>query len=304
MEPGEVREAGHGTTDLDYIETGMFGVEGYSSVYLLDAEEPAVIETGIGTEWEPIVDAMASVGIDPEEVSYVAPTHVHLDHAGGAGYLAEACPNAEVVIHEIGAPHLVDPERLWEGTKRAVGDQIRHYAEPEPVPEGRVRTVTDGDAIDLGDHELAVHHTPGHAPHQVVYHDPANGAVFTADAAGIYVPYLDTVKPTTPPPNFDVPQAVADTRTIAALDPDVLCYSHYGPHPTADRLEEHERALTEFAELVEERRERLGDDEAVIERFVEGTDPDLAAAWSEDRARAVAEMDVRGILRYLDTREE
>jgi len=304
MEPGEVREAGHGTTDLDYIETGMFGVEGYSSVYLLDAEEPAVIETGIGTEWEPIVDAMASVGIDPEEVSYVAPTHVHLDHAGGAGYLAEACPNAEVVIHEIGAPHLVDPERLWEGTKRAVGDQIRHYAEPEPVPEGRVRTVTDGDAIDLGDHELAVHHTPGHAPHQVVYHDPANGAVFTADAAGIYVPDLDTVKPTTPPPNFDVPQAVADTRTIAALDPDVLCYSHYGPHPTADRLEEHERALTEFAELVEERRERLGDDEAVIERFVEGTDPDLAAAWSEDRARAVAEMDVRGILRYLDTREE
>ncbi|PSQ07104.1 MBL fold metallo-hydrolase [Halobacteriales archaeon QS_5_70_15] len=304
MEPGEVREAGHGTTDLDYIETGMFGVEGYSSVYLLDAEEPAVIETGIGTGWEPIVDAMASVGIDPEEVSYVALTHVHLDHAGGAGYLAEACPNAEVVIHEIGAPHLVDPERLWEGTKRAVGDQIRHYAEPEPVPEGRVRTVTDGDAIDLGDHELAVHHTPGHAPHQVVYHDPANGAVFTADAAGIYVPDLDTVKPTTPPPNFDVPQAVADTRTIAALDPDVLCYSHYGPRPTADRLEEHERALAEFAELVEERRERLGDDEAVIERFVEGTDPDLAAAWSEDRARAVAEMDVRGILRYLDTREE
>jgi len=302
MEPGEVREAGHGTTDLDYIETGMFGVEGYSSVYLLDAEEPAVIETGIGTEWEPIVDAMASVGIDPEEVSYVAPTHVHLDHAGGAGYLAEACPNAEVVIHEIGAPHLVDPERLWEGTKRAVGDQIRHYAEPEPVPEGRVRTVTDGDAIDLGDHELAVHHTPGHAPHQVVYHDPANGAVFTADAAGIYVPDLDTVKPTTPPPNFDVPQAVADTRTIAALDPDVLCYSHYGPHPTADRLEEHERALTEFAELVEERRERLGDDEAVIERFVEETE--LAGPWGEDRARAVAEMDVRGILRYLDTREE
>ena len=301
MEPGEVREAGHGTTDLHYVETGMFDIEGYSSVYLLDAEEPAVIETGTGVEWEAIVGAMESVGIAREDVSYVAPTHVHLDHAGGAGYLAEACPNAEVVVHEIGAPHLVDPGRLWEGTKRAVGDQIRHYTEPKPVPEDRIRTVTDGDVIDLADHELAVHHAPGHAPHQVVYHDPANGAVFTADAAGIYIPALDAVKPTTPPPNFDVPQAVADTRAIADLDPSVLCYSHFGPQPTAERLAEHEHALTEFVELVEERRERM-DDEAVIERFVEETD--LGEAWSQDRARSVAEMDVRGVFRYLDTRGE
>jgi glyoxylase-like metal-dependent hydrolase (beta-lactamase superfamily II) len=110
------------------------------------------------------------------------------------------------------------------------------------------------------------------------------------------------VKPTTPPPNFDVPQAVADTRAIADLDPEILCYSHFGPQPTGERLAEHERALTEFAELVEERRERLGDDEAVVQQFVEETD--LADAWSPDRARAVAEMDVRGILRYLDTRGE
>jgi glyoxylase-like metal-dependent hydrolase (beta-lactamase superfamily II) len=302
MEPGEVREAGHGTTDLHYVETGMFDIEGYSSVYLLDAEEPALVETGIGAEWEAIVGAMEAVGIAPEELSYIAPTHVHLDHAGGAGYLADACPNAEVVIHEIGAPHLVDPGRLWEGTKRAVGDQIRHYTEPKPVPEERIRTVADGDVVDLGDHELAVHHTPGHAPHQVVYHDPANGAVFTADAAGIYVPDLDAVKPTTPPPNFDVPQAVEDTRAIADLDTEVLCYSHFGPVATDDRLAEHERALTAFVELVEERRGRLGDDEAVIERFVEETE--LAGPWNEDRARAVAGMDVRGILRYLDTREE
>jgi glyoxylase-like metal-dependent hydrolase (beta-lactamase superfamily II) len=301
MDVGEVREVGHGTTDLYYVETGMFDIEGYSSVYLLEAEEPAVVETGIGTEWEAVVGAMESVGIAPEELAYVAPTHIHLDHAGGAGYLAEACPNAEVVVHETGAPHLVDPGRLWEGTKRAVGDQIRHYAEPKPVPEERIREVTDGDLVDLGDHELAVHHVPGHAPHQVVYHDPANDVVFTADAAGIYVPDMDVVKPTTPPPNFDVPQAIEDTHTIADLEPAVLCYSHFGPLPADGRLAEHERALTEFAELVEERRKLLGDDEAVVQQFVEGTD--LADAWSPDRARAVAEMDVRGILRYLDTRE-
>jgi glyoxylase-like metal-dependent hydrolase (beta-lactamase superfamily II) len=301
MSIGDVFEAGHGTTDLHYVETGMFGIEEYSSVYLLTAEEPAVVETGIGAEWETILEALSSVGVEPEDLAYVAPTHVHLDHAGGAGYLAEACPNAEVVVHGIGAPHLVDPARLWEGTKRAVDDQIRHYTEPKPVPEDRIRTVTDGDVIDLGDHELAVHHAPGHAPHQVVYHDPANDAVFTGDAAGIYVPSLDAVKPTTPPPNFDVPQAVADTHAIADLDPTVLCYSHFGTTAIDDRLAEHVRALTEFAELVEERRERLGDDEAVVERFVAETD--LADVWTEDRARSVAEMDVRGVLRYLDTRE-
>jgi len=304
MEVGEVREVGHGTTDLHYVETGMFDIEGYSSVYVLDAEKPALVETGIGTEWEAVLDGLESVGVDPDELAYIAPTHVHLDHAGGAGYLADVCPNAEVVVHEVGASHLVDPGRLWEGTKRAVGDQIRHYAEPEPVPEERVRTVTDGDVIDLGDHELGVHHAPGHAPHQVVYHDPANDAVFTADAAGIYVPDLDAVKGTTPPPNFDVPQAIEDTRTVADLHPAVLCYSHFGPAPTGNRLEEHERALREFVELVEERRERLGDEEAVIERFAEEAATELADAWTEDRARAVAGMDVRGILRYLDTREE
>jgi glyoxylase-like metal-dependent hydrolase (beta-lactamase superfamily II) len=301
MATGDVHEVGGGTTDIHYVDTGMFDVEGYTSVYLLDAERPAVIDTGIGNDTDLILDALASVGVAPEELEVVFPTHVHLDHAGGAGHLAAACPNADVVAHENGARHLVDPSRLWEGTRRAVGDQIRHYAEPEPVPADRVVQVGDGSVVDLGDRELRVHGAPGHAPHQAVVEDPSNDCVFTADAAGVYVPAHDEVYPTTPPPNFDFEQALADTRLLSRLDPDVLCYAHFGSVQTAGRLGEHLDGLTEWVEGVAAAREELGDDEAVVDRMVAETD--LTDAWGTDRGEAVAEMDTRGVLRYLDTRE-
>jgi glyoxylase-like metal-dependent hydrolase (beta-lactamase superfamily II) len=301
MGTGDVHEVGYGTTDLHCVDTGGFDVEEYIAVYVLNAERPAVVETGLGTNHELVLDALETVGIAPEELAVIAPTHVHLDHAGGAGYLAEACPNAEVVVPEQGARHLIDPGRLWEGTKRAVGEGIRFYAEPKPVPESRVRAVADGDRVDLGDHELRVHEAPGHAPHQAVYFDPENGAAFTGDAAGVYVPEYDRIYPTTPPSNFDPEQAVADTRMVAGLDPEVLCYGHFGAQPTGGKPERHVEVLTEWVEAVRTAREELGDDEAVVERFLEGQD--LTEAWGRDRAEAVVEMDVRGVLLSLDRRE-
>ena len=106
-------------SDLSYVDVGLYDTPGYGSVYVLDAERPAIVDTGLGTNYELVLDALDDLDIAREAVAVIAPTHVHLDHAGGAGYLAEACPNAEVAIHEIGAPHLIDPSRLVEGTKRA-----------------------------------------------------------------------------------------------------------------------------------------------------------------------------------------
>ena len=300
MATGDRFEVGHGTADLHYVDTGMFGLEEYTSVYLLDAERPAVVDTGIGGETDLLLDALGELGITPEDLEVIIPTHVHLDHAGGTGHLAAACPNADVVVHEHGARHLADPTRLWEGTRRAVGDGIRHYTAPEPVPVDRLVQVRGGAVVDLGDHELRVHDAPGHAPHQAVFEDPTNDVVFTADAAGIYVPAHDAVYPTTPPPNFDFEQAVADTRTLSRLDPAVLCYAHFGPTRTANRLGEHVDVLTEWVETVAEARAELGDDEAVVERMV--AEEERSSVWGAERAAAVAEMDTRGVLRYLDSR--
>ncbi|WP_254545575.1 MBL fold metallo-hydrolase [Halomarina pelagica] len=304
MAIGDLHEVGAaGCEDCYYVDVGMYDTPEYGAVYLVDAERPAVVDTGMGTRYGDVLAALERVGIAPEDLAVVAPTHVHLDHAGGAGYLARECPNATVYVHEIGAPHLIDPERLVEGTKRAVGDQWEFYAEPVPVPEERVATLADGDAIDLGDRELRVHHAPGHAPHQAVFELPDASAVFTADAAGIYVPAIDAVEPTTPPPNFDLERSLADVATIESLDPDTLLYAHYGPAPADDRLAAYADLLAEWAAEVEAVRADLGDDAAVVEHFADATAARMGDVWGERKARAEGKLNARGVLRYLNVRD-
>lgn len=289
-------------TDLFYVDTGMYDTAEYGAVYILAGERSAVIDTGIGQRHDLILDALESVGIAPEELDVIAPTHVHLDHAGGAGHLARDCPNATVVVHERGARHLVDPSRLIAGTKSAVGDQWALYGEPLPVPEDRIRTLTDGAVIDLGDHELRTHHAPGHAPHQVVFEDPANDAVFTADAAGIYVPTLDAVRETSPPSDFDLEQCLSDLELLESLDPETLLYAHYGPAPSGDRLSEYADVLTDWVAAVESKRQQAENDEDVVEHFAETTP--MVDVWGERKARAEAGMNTRGVLRYLDAQAQ
>jgi glyoxylase-like metal-dependent hydrolase (beta-lactamase superfamily II) len=286
-------------TDLHYVDTGMYDVAGYGAVYVLDAERPALVDTGIGTNYERVLDAIEAVGLAPADVEVVALTHVHLDHAGGAGFLVSECPNAEVYVHDVGAPHVVDPGRLWAGTKQAVGDQIQFYTEPEPVPAERVVGLADDDRVDLGDHALAVHHAPGHAPHQVAFFDPANDAVFTADAAGIYDPGRSELFPTSPPPNFDPEQCQADVETIREVDPAVLCYPHFGASETGDLLARYADVLAEWVEGVAAKRAELGDDDAVVDHFVTQADAERAV-WGATKADAEVAMNVRGVIEALD----
>ncbi len=302
MEPGDVRTVTSGEcTDLYYVDTGMYDTAEYGSVYVLDAERPAIVDTGIGTNYERILAALDEAGIERDDLEVIAITHVHLDHAGGAGFIADACPNAEVYVHESGARHLADPSRLWKGTKSAVGDQIEFYTEPEPVPDSRITELEDGDTIDLGDHELVVHHAPGHAPHQVVFEDPANDAVFTADAAGIWVPSISQITETSPPPQFDLEGTLADAEMLVAMDPETLLFAHFGPKDADGVLAEYTDVLTDWVQAVERKREELGDDEAVIDHFVENTD--MGHVWGERKARGETAMNVRGVLTYLDRGE-
>jgi len=297
MAIGDVYEATD-SEDVYYVDTGMYDAPEYGAVYIIDAERPALVDTGIGTRYENILDCMAEVGIEPEDLEVIATTHVHLDHAGGAGYLVEACPNATVYIHESGTRHLVNPKRLWEGTKQAVGDQIQYYAEPKSVPEDRIVELTDGDVIDLGDHQLEVFHAPGHAPHQVVFYDPVIDGVFTADAAGIYSQSTDEMHVTTPPSNFDLEQALDDARMIEELDPETLFFGHFGPAPTGDKLETYREILAEWVDAVAQKRAELEDDDAVFEYFVETVEtPDI---WGERKGKAETELNVRGVLVALD----
>ena len=283
-------------TDLYCVDVGAYDREEYGDVYVLDAERPAVIDTGLGRNREYVFALLDHLDADP---AYVVPTHVHLDHAGGAGYLAERYPESTVLTPERGVEHLVDPSRLVAGTKAAVEDNWQYYAEPVPVPEERIRGLSDGDEIDLGDRSLHVHHAPGHAPHHCFLHDDGDDVVFTADAAGIYVPETGEVRPTSPPAQFHLEKCLADADAIAAVDPDVLCYGHFGPRTYEDwMMGEYKRTLVEWVEAVRQKRAELADDDAVVEYFIDHTD--MAEVWGEKQARAEERLNTKGVLGYLD----
>ncbi|MDF9747462.1 MBL fold metallo-hydrolase [Natrinema salsiterrestre] len=306
MEIGDVRQVTTGDcSDLYCLDTGMYDTSEYGAVYILDDDRPAVVDTGIGTNYDRLREALAEVGVELDDLEVIALTHVHLDHAGGAGFLAADCPNAEVYVPALGADHMVDPSRLVAGTKNAVGDQWTHYVEPEPVPEEQVVAIEDGDVIDLGTHELRVHAAPGHAPHQVVFEDPANDAVFVADAAGIWVPETEAIRETSPPSNFDLEQCLADLETLKAIDPDVFCYPHFGPRYVGDdvkgALAAYATVLEEWVDAVAAKRAELEDDEAVVEHFAEVAE--MSDVWGEEKASEEAKLNTRGVLGYLDHRE-
>ncbi|XVH32569.1 MBL fold metallo-hydrolase [Haloferacaceae archaeon DSL9] len=292
-------EAVPDATALYFLDTGMYDVDGYGSVYIVDAEKPAVVDTGIGTNREYLYDALAELDIGREDLAYILPTHIHLDHAGGAGYLAERYPNATVLIHEIGVPHLVDPERLIEGTKAAVESQWGYYVDPKPVPEDRIEAIGDGDELDLGDRTLTAYEAPGHAPHQLIFYDDRDEVVFTGDAAGIYVADRDEIRVTSPPAQFHLDRCLEDVSTIRDLDPAILCFGHFGPRAYDEALlEGYKRSLVEWVEAVRQQRAALGDDEAVIDHFVETTE--LSEIWGDRKGRAEARLNTRGVLGYLD----
>ncbi|MFC3477519.1 MBL fold metallo-hydrolase [Halobacterium litoreum] len=303
MTPGDVTDVEQ-CPGVSYVDTGMYDTAEYGSVYVIDADRPAIVDTGIGTNYERILHALDEQGIAPDDLEAILVTHVHLDHTGGAGFLAAECPNADVYVHEIGARHLVDPERLVAGTKEAVGDQWQYYTEPKPVPEDRIVELEGGDAIDLGSRELTAHHAPGHAPHQVVFEDHSCDAVFTADAAGIWVPSQDRVRETSPPPNFDLEQCIDDVELIRRLDPDVLLYAHFGPGPddTDAVLKQYEQVLRDWVDAVKYEVVERGGEEAAIDHFAASTE--VAEVWGDHKASAETAMNVRGVLRYLKTQEE
>ena len=257
------------------IDTRMAGYDGITAGYLIRGDRPCLVETGTGPSAPVVRDALAGLGIGPDDLATVVVTHIHLDHAGGAGDIAAMFPSAQIVVHQRGARHLADPSRLMASARMVYGDALEGlFGELAPVPADRIVALGDVGTIDLGGgRRLDSHYSPGHARHHVGLIDSESGDLYVGDAAGVYLPDTGDVRPATPPPDFDLETALTSVRGFAALQPARLLFSHYGPvDEVAETLE---RSAEEIIVWVDATRRALGS----------GLDLDHAVAMVRDRTR-------------------
>ena len=257
----------------------------------------AFVDTGTNYSVPYLLDALEQYDLEPADVDYVFLTHVHLDHAGGAGSLMQQLPNARCVIHPRGAPHMADPTKLIAGTEGVYGKQKARelYGEIVPIDSGRIVEAGDEDRFSFGGREVRALHTEGHARHHYCLHDPHSRGVFTGDSFGISYRELDTDKgefifPTTTPPHFEPAEAHKAVDRIMAQDPEKLYLTHYSRVNDVGRLanDMHE-CLDGFVAIAqrhqdgEDRREAIERDlfEFLSERLVaHGYDKGRDAMWS------------------------
>lgn len=194
-----------------------------------------VIDAGANSSVPLVLQALAELGFEPGAVAWLFLTHVHLDHAGGAGLLLERLPNARVVVHPRGAPHLVDPSRLEAATSAVYGKHAfeQLYGKLVAIPAHRIHETHDGERLPFGKHELSILHTPGHALHHQVLFDAEARAVFSGDTFGLSYRELDTARgafivPTTTPTQFDPAQLLDSIRRIVELAPEAVYLTHFG----------------------------------------------------------------------------
>jgi glyoxylase-like metal-dependent hydrolase (beta-lactamase superfamily II) len=213
-----------------------------------------LIETGSQTSVPVLLAALDQIGVGAGELAGVAVTHIHLDHAGGVGDVAKAFPSATVYVHEKGARHLADPVRLIASAAQVYGPLLDSlYGRLDPTPPERLHVLEDGEVLAVStDRTLTAIDSPGHAKHHLGLHDSLSGVLFAGDAVGVKLPDGGVLRPSTPPPDFDLDQALHSLGRFAARKPSGLALAHYGLLGRPDELlAEAEGTLRQWAETAE-----------------------------------------------------
>ncbi len=219
----EVREV---ADKVFWFEPAIPGESNVFSSYLIREEEGVLVEPGPSALVPGIQEAMRQLGM--KNLAYIIPTHIHVDHAGGAGRLAELFPEAKVVVHPKGVKHMADPARLIESTKTVFGDNFQDVFGPVlPVPESQLVVPEDGDTISVSGRELQIVYAPGHAPHHIVVFDRKTRGLFCGEALGLPGQGEEPVPlPAVAPPSFDQELCLETMEMLRRLDARLLFYSH------------------------------------------------------------------------------
>jgi len=232
--------AGNG---IHVVDTGYVRRRLAASHIVVDGNRAAIVDTGAAPAAPFILDALSGLGIAHEQVDYLFLTHVHLDHAGGAGQLIRALPNARAVLHPRGAPHMIEPSKLIAGSIAVYGEAAFHelYGEVLPVPADRVTVAEDGQRFRLGQRTFELIDTPGHARHHYCAVDLDHRDIFSGDTFGISYRDFDTaagpfIFPTTTPVQFDPEALHSSIERLLSYRPRRMVLTHFGPVGDLERL--------------------------------------------------------------------
>ena len=286
------------------VDTG-FGRPRMAACYLVTAGDAAAfVDTGTAHTAPRLLALLDHLGLSPEQVRYVIPTHVHLDHAGGSGQLMAACPSAELVVHPKGAPHMVDPSRLTAGATAVYGEEVfrRDFGNLEGVPEHRCIAADDGHAFYLSDRELVFVDTPGHANHHGCIWDARSRGFFTGDTFGIAYPELQSTKgpwlfaPTTPVA-FDPDAWHRSVDRLMSFDPRRMYLTHFGEIPAnqalSTRLRESIDRLAATARSVQDLGEaRAAELRTRVDALLLREAREHGVALADDRIRELLAVDI------------
>lgn len=214
-----------------------------ASHLIVEEGRGAFVDTGVNSSVPMLLAALRQSDLDPADVDYVFLTHIHLDHAGGAGLLLQQLPNARCVVHPRGAAHMIDPTRLVAGTKAVYGEEqtAKLYGDIQAIDAARIDIADDGETFSLCGRELRAIYTEGHARHHYCLSDPSSGGVFTGDSFGVSYRELDTaagefIFPTSTPIHFDPEEAHKSVDRIMSLQPQRLYLTHYSKVENLQRL--------------------------------------------------------------------
>lgn len=306
---GDTRWLGDGLALIDLEFQDVAAVIG---AYVFDTEDGlAIIDCGPSTTTDALLGGLEALGLDPQRLRHILLTHIHLDHAGAGGLLLRRFPEARLYVHEVGAAHQADPSKLLASATRIYGDQMDTlWGEIAPVAPERMVVIADGETLDIGERQLDVLYTPGHASHHVTYIDRQSRSAFTGDVAGVRIPPADAVWPPTPPPDLDVAAWHASIARLRAAAPARLCLSHYGVvQRVGPHLNELDAHIDEWIALVERLRAEGLQRDAIVERLIAITRADLMALGSDEVTLSRYAwatpygMAVDGILRFLNKRD-
>jgi glyoxylase-like metal-dependent hydrolase (beta-lactamase superfamily II) len=263
------------TIDLNFMNSKRV----IASFLLLGEGEAAIVETGPTSCLDYLTNGLEENGVSPEEVSGVFLTHIHLDHAGASGHLAELLPNATFYVHEFGYPHLADPSKLVKSATRIYGERMDElWGETRPVPEDRLKVLEDKEEIEAAGGLLVAHDTPGHAYHHLAYLEPDSGALFAGDVAGVRLPGQSYVRPPTPPPEIDVEAWIGSINVIRRMDPASLWPTHFGSYDDVGRhLGELEQRLQDWLLFVEGQMDEGAEREEIAEQLKVKGDAEMIA---------------------------